>query len=422
MYAAVFLVRGSVAGKQPRDLRGFVRDGHDTAWTKLNRSNAICFGLGYTAHGPHGLLYLAGGNGVHRSTDLGLTWKVLTGWRTEEILAVVPDPGDSRRTLRGDAVRRLSGARTAEKPGCSGTQASRSWYVQRLLLDPADRKTLYALVEDDVYRSTDGAETWVPLRSGVSLPVAFAQDPLDPRTMLLGSEEDGVRRSTDGGRTWDPSMISGGTPSMRYDSPRMRARCMRGDTAPGCGGASTGGNAGRGCRSRWSARPSRRSPSIPRTGTIGDRDPRRRRVRIHGSRGAVEVRRAPWCDRQTDRILPMSLYRFIAAVVLICRRRYGGGPGVHGLRIGRRAQSCSWWGQPNPQTGIFSTHPPIRSGIIRGRRTSARSAAPSARGSWTRPVYRGRQRRAPIDRQREELADHHHLEDDGGPLGGTRPS
>ena len=40
--------------------------------------------------------------------------------------------------------------------------------LQRLLLDPADRKTLYALVEDDVYRSTDGAETWVPLRSGAS--------------------------------------------------------------------------------------------------------------------------------------------------------------------------------------------------------------------------------------------------------------
>ncbi len=203
MYAAVFLVRGSVAGSNRGTYGGFVRDGHDTAWTKLNRSNAICFGLGYTAHGPHGLLYLAGGNGVHRSTDLGLTWKVLTGWRTEEILAVVPDPGDSRRIFAATpfgVIRSTDGGETWVQRNAGFAK----WYVQRLLLDPADRKTLYALVEDDVYRSTDGAETWVPLRSGVSLPVAFAQDPLDPRTMLLGSEEDGVRRSTDGGRTWDP--------------------------------------------------------------------------------------------------------------------------------------------------------------------------------------------------------------------------
>jgi hypothetical protein len=211
LYAAVFLVRGSVAGSNLGSYGGFVRDGHDTAWTKLNRSNAICFGLGYTRHGPQGQLYLAGGNGVHRSTDLGLTWKVLTGWRTEEILAVVPDPDDSMRIFAATPF----GVFRSTDGGATWTQKNvgfARWYVQRLHLDPADRKTLYALVEDDIYCSHDGAETWIPLRSGVSLPVSFAQDPRDPRTMLLGSEEEGMRRSTDGGLTWSPVEELGGDP------------------------------------------------------------------------------------------------------------------------------------------------------------------------------------------------------------------
>ena len=164
---------------------GFVRDGQDTAWTKLNRSNAICFGLGYTGHGPQGRLYLAGGNGVFRSTDLGLTWKVLTGWRTEEILGIVPDPGDSSRIFAATPF----GVFRSTDGGSSWVKKNagfRRWYVQRLHLDPADRKRLYALVEDGLYRSSDGAETWFPLRSGVTLPVAFAQDPLEPESDASG--------------------------------------------------------------------------------------------------------------------------------------------------------------------------------------------------------------------------------------------
>ena len=141
---------------------------------------------------------------MFRSTDLGLTWKVLTGWKTEEILAIVPGPNDSTRLFAATPF----GIFRSTDGGSSWVKKNagfRRWYVQRLHLDPADRKTLYALVEDDLYRSVDGAETWVPLRSGVALPVAFGQDPLQPRLMLVASEEDGV--SEDHGR--GPDLVPG---------------------------------------------------------------------------------------------------------------------------------------------------------------------------------------------------------------------
>ncbi|MEO8167523.1 MAG: hypothetical protein ABI623_04690, partial [bacterium] len=95
IFAAVLLVRGSVSGGNIGSYGVYVRNEGDTTWKKVTRSNLISFGLGYSEHGASRRYYVAGGNGVHRSTDGGNTWRVLTTWTTEEILGVVPDPVDS---------------------------------------------------------------------------------------------------------------------------------------------------------------------------------------------------------------------------------------------------------------------------------------------------------------------------------------
>lgn len=201
LYAAVFLVRGSVTGSNRGEYGAFVREGTDSGWSRLSRSNMICFGLGYSGHGPRGRLYLAGGNGVHRSTDLGQTWKVLTGWRTEEILGIVPDPRDSCILFAATPF----GVFHTSDDGVSWSprnQGFRKTYVHRLLADTQDATTLFALAEDGIYRSVDGGKQWIPLGGRLTLPVALAQHPFDRRLLFAGVEEDGLWRSTDGGSSW----------------------------------------------------------------------------------------------------------------------------------------------------------------------------------------------------------------------------
>jgi photosystem II stability/assembly factor-like uncharacterized protein len=130
-----------------------------------------------------------------------MTWKVLTGWRTEEILSIVPDPRDSSVLYAATPF----GVFKTSDDGFTWSKRNRGlrkWYVHRLRLDRGDRKTLFALAEDDIYRSSDAGEHWIPLGTGITLPVALAQHPLDMRLFFAGGAEGGLRRSTDGGATW----------------------------------------------------------------------------------------------------------------------------------------------------------------------------------------------------------------------------
>jgi len=201
LFVSVFLVRGSVAGSAAGGYGLFTQTLGDTVWTRATKSNVLAFGLGYFDNGLTRRYYLAAGNGVHRSTDGGKNWRILTSWRTEEILAVVPDPVDSaviyaatplgvfKTTDDGDTwERKMNGVST--------------WFIQRIVMDRRDRRTLYAATEKDLYRTTDAGETWSPMGSGCAPMLAVLQHPAMDSVIIVGGEDSGLRRTTDGGKTW----------------------------------------------------------------------------------------------------------------------------------------------------------------------------------------------------------------------------
>lgn len=150
IYAAVYINKGSTSVGLLSSIGLFRRYEGDTVWTNL-RPNTITPGVGFTAFGSRHQLYLAGGNGLHRSTDWGTTWKILTGWRTKEVLSVAPDPVDSMRlyisTPFGVYGSTNAGATWVEK-----MKGFKTWYVRRVILDWTDRRVLYATGEDALYR------------------------------------------------------------------------------------------------------------------------------------------------------------------------------------------------------------------------------------------------------------------------------
>ena len=103
------------------------------------------------------------------------------------------------------------------------TDGGKSWFfvnnglqnygVYSLAVAPSDRKTVYALSQDGVAASFDGAKTWKPCKEtrngalkvsahrGGSVK-AIAVDPKAPKTVYAGGATGRAVKSTDGGETW----------------------------------------------------------------------------------------------------------------------------------------------------------------------------------------------------------------------------
>jgi photosystem II stability/assembly factor-like uncharacterized protein len=200
LYAAVFLVRGGVVGANVGAYGPFVRES-DTTWRRLSRSNVYTFGFGSWVRDGSRRLYVAAGNGLHRSTDDGKSWKIVTGWKTMEILSVLPDQRDEKRILVATpwGVYRTTDDGAAWQPCMSGF---RKWFVRSLLYDIRKKDIIYAIAEDDVYTTADGGTTWRPMHAGNGSLLSFFQRPGHPDTFLAGFEDQGLRITTDGGKTW----------------------------------------------------------------------------------------------------------------------------------------------------------------------------------------------------------------------------
>jgi photosystem II stability/assembly factor-like uncharacterized protein len=199
LYAAVFSVRGSVSGRSTGGFGVFVRE--DIGWRQITLSNVFTFGLGFFENAGIRRHYIAGGNGLHRSTDGGDSWRILTSWETMEVLSVVPHPVDSAviyiATPWGVYKTVDDGQTWVEK-----MNGMRRWYVEDLLMDARETNTLYAGSEDGLYRTTDGGELWEPMGVGDSAVLVVMQHPMEHDLLLAGLENGGIRFTTDGGTTW----------------------------------------------------------------------------------------------------------------------------------------------------------------------------------------------------------------------------
>ena len=199
-YAAVFLNRSHVSVGASANI-GLFRRQSDTLWANIYRPNLFTFGIGMWAKGSTKRYYIAAGNGVHRSDDGRTSWRVLTDWRTEEILSLALDPVDSSRLYIGTPW----GVFRSADDGSSWQKKSRGMkkgFVQKVVIDHVQRQTLYACSEDDLYCSTDEGENWKPLHVGVSGLMTVVQNPVNPAHLLVGTEDNGVRVSFDRGKTW----------------------------------------------------------------------------------------------------------------------------------------------------------------------------------------------------------------------------
>lgn len=202
VYVSVVATKLFVVGAaNPRTGIFFQRPADDTTWQHTGAVNIRAFGVTVPAAGMGKTLYIASGNGVHRSTDGGRTWKITTGWRVTEVLWVSQDPRDPDvvycATPYG-VFKTTDGCTTWNEMN----RGLRALFTTCIIADASLPGRLYCTTEDGLYRSDDGAAHWS--RSNLSVPAVrmIAQNPANPAMLVAGTESYGIYVSRNGGATW----------------------------------------------------------------------------------------------------------------------------------------------------------------------------------------------------------------------------
>ncbi len=158
--------------------------------------------------------------GDHVAPD-AIEWRPSTGPQpTVANVRIVAHPRDARKlwasAYPGGVFRSTDGGRTWSEsnfglPSFEVVDPLLQGYYS-LALDPSRPRTLYLTIGGHgIFRSRDGAATWLPLGrydggpdALPAEPRAILVEPADAQTLWLASTDRGVYRSRDGGRTWQP--------------------------------------------------------------------------------------------------------------------------------------------------------------------------------------------------------------------------
>jgi photosystem II stability/assembly factor-like uncharacterized protein len=155
----------------------------------------------YSEVGSDGVTWSACGNGVLRSTDRGITWRITTGWNITEVLKVKVDPNDPAVVYAATAY----GVFRTDDSGETWRERNSGFlkpFVSDVIVDYSNSRRLLAASEDGIYESRDSGTRWkrIGLRDrGVR---TILQHPNDKKVFFAGTEDDGVFTSRDGGKTW----------------------------------------------------------------------------------------------------------------------------------------------------------------------------------------------------------------------------
>lgn len=205
VYLSIVATRLFVVGAaNPQTGLHFQKPSADTVWNHTGPNNIRAFGVAVHPGSRQQVIYIAAGNGLHRSGDGGKTWKITTGWRITEVLGVAPDPHSPDRVFIATAYgvyRTTDGCATWKE--CNNGLGST--FVPSVIVDHATPGVLYCATEDGAYTSTNGGDTWRRMGLSIGNVRVIAQHPRIPAFLAVGTENHGMYTSTNGGVWWTRS-------------------------------------------------------------------------------------------------------------------------------------------------------------------------------------------------------------------------
>lgn len=207
VYAGILGNRKYVVGAENPPIGVYVSP-DAVKWAHICWTNCRVFDVSVVPDTRGQMIYVAGGNGVLRTADGGLNWKIVTDWRITEVQEIEAETPPGCRVVIGTAY----GIHVSEDGGetwQNGNKGLEETFVSGLQMDRTSSLRIWAGTEGGLYRSLDGGLSWDSAGlKGVAVRCVI-QHPDDPDRLFAGTEDRGVYRSDDGGLKW---VISGRWP------------------------------------------------------------------------------------------------------------------------------------------------------------------------------------------------------------------
>jgi photosystem II stability/assembly factor-like uncharacterized protein len=205
VYASVLSTKLFVVGAaNPETGLYYQHPGEDTVWHHTGPKTIRDFGVAVHAPAKGQLICLAAGNGVHKTTDGGKTWKITTGWEITEVLGVTIDRANPDFILCATpygVYRTLDGGAT----WLECTNGIHQKFTSSVIIDHQNSNILYCSTEDGVYRSEDRGDSWKRTGLNVGGVRVVVQTPKDPNILVAGTDDYGIYVTRNGGAYWEKS-------------------------------------------------------------------------------------------------------------------------------------------------------------------------------------------------------------------------
>lgn len=203
VYTSVVASGAFVVGNTAQKTGLFIQRTSDgKAWRHTGWDKVRAFGAAVDTAQKGKRCFIAAGNGVHMTTDGGANWRITTDWRMTEILGLALDQSDPDTLYAATPYgifRSTDGAASwVEK----NKGLARLPFTSSIIADGSAPAVVYSATEDGVYRSADAGENWARLPLAVGGIRAIAQNPKDAKMLAAGTEDNGIYISRDGGDTW----------------------------------------------------------------------------------------------------------------------------------------------------------------------------------------------------------------------------
>lgn len=209
VYAPVFAHVTYTVGAQNPTTGVFFKSGGETAWQHCGSPNVKAFDIDglRTERGIE--LYLAAGDGLHRSPDGGATWKNTTDWRVADVLAVAVS-----RTRRGIVYIGTAQGMFLSRDTCATWIECNQGLGSTFISDVAftiSEDYLVCSTEDGVYITRPEAGAWERCGLEGRRVRTVVPHPSKRTVLAAGTEDDGAWISTDLGETWTKGLLPDST-------------------------------------------------------------------------------------------------------------------------------------------------------------------------------------------------------------------